>query len=62
MPFTTELTIHPHDLQKILDELSVHSWSQGPVIIRDLGTHYIVRDVNLNHILTIEQTEHERTG
>lgn len=56
-----EITIHPHDLQNILEELSAQQWSQGQVIIRDTGTKYIIRDTNENLICEIKQS-HEEPG
>lgn len=55
MPFTNELMIQPIDLQNILEKLKELKWSGGPVIIRDMGTEYVIRDINDQHIATIEQ-------
>lgn len=55
MPFNNELTIHPYDLQEIVDTLSEQPWTQGPIIIRDVANTYVIRDKDEQHIVTIEK-------
>ena len=59
MPFNFEITIHPKDLQEIVDTLSALPWSTGPIIIRDINNQWVVRDKDEQHITTIEKTIEE---
>lgn len=59
MPFLKEIIIHPHDLQQILEHLSTQSWSQGPVIIRDIGDTIVVRDISEHYITSIKKSIHQ---
>ena len=51
-----QIIIHPQDLQEIIDTLAANTWCHGPVIIRDTGKQFIVRDTNEGHLTTIEKT------
>ncbi len=64
MPFNNELTIAPATLQIILNQLKAISWSQGPVIIRDLVECFEVRDTSDGHIFSLVKNEdpHEEPG
>lgn len=51
-----QIIIEPQDLQEIIDYLHAYVWSGGPVIIRDIGSKFVVRDINENQITYIEKT------
>lgn len=56
MPKNEQITIHPKDLQEIMDTLSAIPWNTGPVTIKDDGHQFIVRDINEAHITSIDKT------
>ena len=62
MPFNNEITIQPYDLEKIIQQLKAISWSQGPVIIRDLGEAFQLRDKSEHHIFSFPKNEHDEPG
>lgn len=49
-----QIIIQPQDLQQIIEELAAKKWDSGPVIIRDLGKQFIVRDKNNGYITEID--------
>ena len=57
MPRFDEILIHPADMQKILEALAGHPWSQGEIIIRDMGNEFVIRDPLENHITTVKKME-----
>lgn len=62
MPFNNEITIHPHDLQQIMSTLAIQCYLTGPVIIRDNGKQFVIRDINEQHIAKIDKTTIEEPG
>lgn len=56
MPIFKYITIQPIDLQNILEELKAQHWTFGPVIIRDSGSQWIIRDMNEQMIKCIDKT------
>lgn len=44
MPRQDTITIHPHDLQKIINLLEYHQHTDDNVKIVDCGSMYIIRD------------------
>lgn len=57
MPDKDQIIIHPSDMQTILDHLSAMQWSQGEIIIRDMGNQYIIRDAVENFITSVNKTD-----
>lgn len=57
MPFNNEITIDPANLCSIIARLKAISWSAGPVIIRDLGPSFQVRDKSEQHIFSLVKNE-----
>ena len=51
-----QIIIHPNDLQEIVDTLAAHPFETGPVIIRDTGNEFIIRDQDEQYLATIEKT------
>ncbi len=56
MPRLDCITIHPHDLQQVLDILEIKNHPSDMVRIVDGGNKIIVRDSNDMHIFSIEKT------
>jgi hypothetical protein len=56
MSFNNEITIHPHDLQEIVDTISSQPFREVPIIIRDTGNEFVVRDINEQLITTVHKT------
>lgn len=56
MPATNQITIQPADLQQIIEKLSALQWSTGPVVIKEYGSFYLLRDINEGHIASINKT------
>ena len=54
MPFVSTIEIHPSDLKKILDHLTLIKWNEGMITIKDTGTKYIIRDKDEQHICTVD--------
>ena len=57
MPFNNEITIDPLSLMSIMQQLKRMAWSAGPVIIRDLGESFQVRDTSEHHIFSLPKNE-----
>ena len=57
MPFNNEITIDPASIFNIMQMLKNLSWSGGPVIIRDLGTSFQVRDKDEQHIFSLVKND-----
>lgn len=55
MPQLEQITIHPQDLQKILEALESKQHS-GPVIIKDTHHTFTIRDINHFFITEITKT------
>lgn len=69
MPFNNEITIDPLSLLSIIQQLKRIKWSAGPVIIRDIGESFQVRDIDEQHIFSMPKNDipensdiHEQPG
>lgn len=57
MPRPEQLTIHTHDIQKVIDALEAHQYTGQYVILVDNGNYISVRDQSEFLITSISKTE-----